>query len=112
MRLSFSRPQRPHTIYVLKSFRDKTGKSTTKRVETLGSEEEIEKKYGCPDGLEWAKGYVARLNEEEKLGRERVTAEFSPTERIAPGQQASHDCGDLLLLPLYNALGLPAVCEG
>ena len=56
MRLSFSRPQRPHTIYVLKSFRDKTGKSTTKRVETLGSEEEIEKKYGCPDGLEWAKG--------------------------------------------------------
>lgn len=112
MRLSFSRPQRPHTIYVLKSFRDKTGKSTTKRVETLGSEEEIEKKYGCPDGLAWAKEYVARLNEEEKLGRDRVTAEFSPTERIAPGQQVSHDCGDLLLLPLYNALGLPAVCEG
>ena len=112
MRLSFSRPQRPHTIYVLKSFRDKTGKSTTKRVETLGSEEEIEKKYGCPDGLAWAKEYVARLNEEEKLGKERVTAEFSPTERIVAGKQVSYDCGDLLLLPLYNALGLPQMCEG
>lgn len=111
MRLSFSRPQRPHTIYVLKSFRDETGKSTTKRVETLGSEEEIEKKYGCPDGLEWAKEYVARLNEEEKLGKERVTAEFSPTEQIAAGRQVSYDCGDLLLLPLYNALGLPRMCE-
>lgn len=111
MRLSFSRPQRPHTIYVLKSFRDKTGKSTTKRVETLGSEEEIEKKYGCPDGLAWAKEYVTRLNEEEKLGKERVTAEFSPTERIAAGRQVSYDCGDLLLLPLYNALGLPQMCE-
>lgn len=112
MRLSFSRPQRPHTIYVLKSFRDKTGKSTTKRVETLGSEEEIEKKYGCTDGLAWAKEYVARLNEEEKLSKERVTAEFSPTERITSGRQVSYDCGDLLLLPLYNALGLPQMCEG
>lgn len=112
MRLSFSRPQRPHTIYVLKSFRDKTGKSTTKRVETLGSEEEIEKKHGCPDGLAWAKEYVARLNEEEKLGKERVTAEFSPTERIVAGKQVSYDCGDLFLLPLYNALGLPQMCKG
>lgn len=111
MRLSFSRPQRPHTIYVLKSFRDKTGKSTTKRVETLGSEEEIEKKHGCPDGLAWAKEYVARLNEEEKLGKERVTAEFSPTERIVAGKQVSYDCGDLFLLPLYNALGLPQMCK-
>lgn len=111
MRLSFSRPQRPHTIYVLKSFRDKTGKSTTKRVETLGSEEEIEKKHGCPDGLAWAKEYVVRLNEEEKLGKERVTAEFSPTERIVAGKQVSYDCGDLFLLPLYNALGLPQMCK-
>lgn len=112
MRLSFSRPQRPHTIYVLKSFRDETGKSTTKRVETLGSEEEIEKKYGCPDGLAWAKEYVARLNDEEKLGKERVTAEFSPSERIEAGRHVSYDCGDLLLLPIYNSLGLPQICQG
>ena len=110
--MSFSRPQRPHTIYVLKSFRDKTGKSTTRRVETLGSEEEIERKHGCVDGLEWAKAYVARLNEEEKLGKEKIKVELSPAERINPGEQVSYDCGDLLLLPLYNKLGLPQVCEG
>lgn len=112
MRLSFSRPQRPHTIYVLESFRDKTGKSTTRRVETLGSEEEIEKKYGCPDGLEWAKAYVARLNEEKKIQKEGIKIELSPSERINPGEQVIHDCGDLLLLPLYQKLGLPQVCEG
>ena len=111
MKLSFSRPQRPHTIYVLQSFRDKTGKSTTRRVETLGSEEEIEKKHGCADGLEWAKAYVARLNEAEKLGKEKIKVELSPTERIARGEQVSHDCGDLLLLPLYGSLGLSKVCE-
>lgn len=112
MRLSFSRAQRPHTIYVLESFRDKTGKSTTRRVEILGSEEEIEKKYGCPDGLEWAKAYVARLNEEKKISREKINVELSPSERINPGEQVSYDCGDLLLLPLYNRLGLPKLCEG
>ena len=111
MRLSFSRPQRPHTIYVLESFRDKTGKSTTRRVETLGSEEEIEQKHGCPDGLEWAKAYVLRLNEEKKTAKEKVCVEFSASERIKPGDQVSYDCGDLLMLPLYNELGLPQICE-
>lgn len=110
--MSFSRPQRPHTIYVLESFRDKTGKSTTRRVETLGSEEEIEKKYGCPDGLEWAKAYVARLNEEKKIQKEGIKIELSPSERINPGEQVIHDCGDLLLLPLYQKLGLPQACGG
>lgn len=110
MRLSFSRPQRPHTIYVLKSFRDKDGKSTTKRVETLGSEEEIEEKHGCADGLEWARQYVSRLNEEEKLGKERIRVELSPAERIKPGEQVEYECGDLLLLPIYNGLGLPEAC--
>lgn len=110
MRLSFSRPQRPHTIYVLESFRDKTGKSTTRRVEILGSEEEIEKKHGCPDGLEWAKAHVARLNEENKIKKERIKVELSPSERINPGEQVGYDCGDLLLLPLYQKLGLPQVC--
>lgn len=111
MRLSFSRSQRPHTIYVLKSFRDKTGKSTTKRVETLGSEEEIEKKYGCSDGLQWAKDYVERLNAEEKAGKERIRIDFSASERIRIGEQVTYDCGDLMLLPLYNGLGLPEKCK-
>lgn len=112
MRLTFSRPERPHTIYVQKSFRDKNGRSTSKKIERLGTEEEIERKHGCADGLVWAQEYVARLNEEERLGREKVKAEFSPRERINPGEQVSYDCGDLLLLPLYNGLGLPGICEG
>lgn len=112
MRLSFSRPQRPHTIYVLKSFRDKTGRSTTRRVETLGSEEEIEKKYGCRDGLEWARAHVERLNEEERRGKEKVRVDLSPSERIKPGEQVEYNCGDLLLLPIYSGLGLPRMCGG
>ena len=56
-------------------------------METLGSEEEIEAKYGCPDGLEWAKAYVARLNEEEKLGRKKVCIELSPDKPMSNDSQ-------------------------
>ena len=111
MRLSFSRPQRPHTIYVLKSFRDKDGKSTSVKVETLGTEEEIEKKYGCPDGLEWAKAHVAELNERERLERETIKIELPPKTRIEQGKSSLRSGGDLMLLPLYNRLGLPQACE-
>lgn len=111
MRLTFSRPQRPHTIYVQESFRDKNGKSTSRKIETLGSEEEIEKKFGCPDGLEWARQYVARLNEEKRLGKEKIRAEFNPAERIDYNEQVVYDCGDLVMLPLYNSLGLPQKCD-
>lgn len=111
MRLTFSRRQRPHTIYVQESFRDKNGKSTSRKIEVLGSEEEIEKKYGCPDGLEWARAYVARLNQEKKLGQEKIKVEFSPAKRIGYEEQVTFDCGDLLLLPLYNGLGLPKICQ-
>lgn len=55
---------------------------------------------------------MPRLNEEEKLGKEQVKVSLSPLERISPGVHASYDCGDLLLLPIYNSLGLPAVYEG
>lgn len=111
MRLSFSRPQRPHTIYVLKSYRNTEGRSTTKRVETLGSEEDIERKYGCSDGLAWAQAYVERLNEEERQNKNSVKIELSPTERINPGETVMYEGGDLLLLPLYNELGLPQICD-
>lgn len=111
MRICFSRPQRPHTLYVQKSFRDKNGKSTSKKIEVLGSEEEIEAKYGCPDGLEWAKAYVAKLNEQEKLGRQKLKIELSPAQRIAAGEQVVCSGGDLLMLPLYNRLGLNEACD-
>ena len=111
MRICFSRPQRPHTLYVQKSFRDKNGKSTSKKIEVLGSEEEIEAKYGCPDGLEWAKTYVAKLNEQEKLGSQKLKIELSPAQRIAAGEQVVCSGGDLLMLPLYNRLGLNEACD-
>ena len=111
MKLGFSRKQRPHTIYVLESFRDQNGVSTTRNVETLGSEEEIEMKYGCPDGLVWAREHVAELNRRRKERKEKISVSLSPCERINPGEQVLFEGGDLLLLPVYSKLGLKRECE-
>lgn len=111
MRICFSRPQRPHTLYVQQSYRDKNGKSTSRKIETLGTEEEIEAKYGCPDGLEWAKAYVAELNEQAKLAKRKVKIELSPSKRIPVGEQVLYSGGDLMLLPMYNKLGLNEACK-
>lgn len=111
MRICFSRPQRPHTLYVQQSYRDKNGKSTSRKIETLGTEEEIEAKYGCPDGLEWAKAYVAELNEQAKLAKRKVKIELSSSKRIPVGEQVLYSGGDLMLLPMYNKLGLNEACK-
>lgn len=111
MKLSFSRKARPHTIYVLESFRDPHGVSTTRVVEALGSEEDIEKKHGCPDGLAWAKDYVKELTRLKKEEKRNVSIELSPARRIDPGEQVLFSGGDLLLLPVYSRLGLDRECE-
>ena len=79
---------------MLKSFHDKDGKSTSVKVETLGTEEEIEKKYGCPDGLEWAKAHVAEFNERERLERKTIKIELSPKARIESGKSSLCSGGD------------------
>lgn len=112
MKLSFSRKERPHTIYVLESYRNKDGCSTTRIVETLGSEEDIEKKYGCADGLAWAKVHAEELTRAKREGRQKVSIELSPRERIATGEQFLYSGGELLLLPVYSGLGLDKMCSG
>ena len=111
MRLCYSKSKNSLTLYVQKSYRDKDGVSRTKVVERLGSLDEIRQKHGCDAPLQWAKAYVLKLTEDEKTSRRKVKIELSPSERINPGDGALCSGGDLLLLPLYNRLGLPQICE-
>lgn len=80
-------------------------------MERLGTLEEIRQKYGCADPLQWAKDYVARLTLEEKEGKEKINISLSPAKRIDYNQVTQVSGGDLMLIPLYNKLGLPEVCE-
>lgn len=77
----------------------------------LGSLAEIREREGVTDPWLWAQQELSRRNEEERLGRQTLKIELSPTKRIKAGEQTRYSGADLMLIPLYNALGLPQICR-
>ena len=112
MYLSANKPLEGKIYYIVKGFRDEKGKSTSKNMFRLGTLAEIRQREGVSDAWSWAQEDLARRNEEERLGRQKIKIELSPTTRIKEGEQSKYSGGDLMLIPLYNALGLPQICQG
>ena len=63
------------------------------------------------DAWQWAQEELARRNEEERIGRQKLKIELSPSKRINTGECVKYSGGDLMLIPFYNALGLPQICR-
>lgn len=110
MKLKISRSKNSCTLYVQKAYRDKTGKSTSKIVERLGSLEEVRQRADGQDPMEWAKEYVARLTAEEKEQRRVVCPRLHPEMLIKKGEQQSVSCGYLFLQQIYYKLGIDRIC--
>ena len=109
MKTTFGTTKKGTWAYIQKSVRI-DGKSTTKTVRRLGLLEDIRRKYGCQDPRQWVKDLAARMTEEEKAGRERISVDFYPGQTVGMGDLPLRAGGDLMLLPLYNRLGLPRMC--
>lgn len=110
MKLKISRSKNSCTLYVQKAYRDKTGKSTSKIVERLGSLEEVSQRANGRDPMEWAKEYIARLTAEEKEQRRVVCPRLHPGTLIKKGEQQSVGCGYLFLQQIYYKLGIDRIC--
>lgn len=57
MNLDIKTTKTSQLFYVVKSYRDVKGKSTSKIVEKLGTYEELKSKLDGEDPVEWAKNY-------------------------------------------------------
>ncbi len=112
MYLSSNRPIEDKIYYIVKGFRDRHGKATSKNMFRPGTLAEIREREGVSDPWQWAQEELAHRNEEERLGKQTLKIELSPTRRIKGGEQTRYSGGDLMLMPLYNALGLPQICRG
>lgn len=110
MKLKISKSKNSCTLYVQKAYRDRTGKSTSKIVERLGSLEEVRQRASGADPMEWARAYVARLTEEEKAQRRVVCPRLHPDALIKKGEVQSAGCGYLFLQRIYYQLGLDRIC--
>lgn len=112
MRLKVTKSKNSASLYVIKSVYDKkTQSNTSKIVEKLGTETELREKLNGQDPYEWAKDYIAELNEKEKEDSSKVMVQYSPTKLIEKEKQHSYNGGYLFLQKIYHELGLHKICE-
>lgn len=112
MYLSSNKPVEGKILYIVKGFRDKDGKATSKNVRRLGTLAEIRGREGVDDAWAWAKAQVELANTEEKENRRKVTVSFSPDRVIDKDELRSFNIGYLTLNKLYYELGIDRICGG
>lgn len=105
MYLSITKGKDPH-FYILQGFRKKEGGTSSKLYMNLGTASEIKERYGCADAEAWAREKLKEINDNIKEEKASVMVSYNPNKKIEPGQWRSVHCGHMVLLPLYNKLGL------
>ncbi len=110
MRLSVSKSKNSTSLYVKKDI-TVNGKRTSRIVEKLGTLPEIIEREKCDDPYLWAKEYIAKLNEEEKLATREVIVRYSQAKQMPKDKQTSFNGGYLFLDKIYNELKLPKICS-
>lgn len=77
MYISTSKSKNVTIYYVCKSFR-KDGRTSSKRIETLGTIDDIRKRCGYKDPIEWARNYARELTERDKCEQRVVNLSLRP----------------------------------
>ena len=109
MKVSVSKSKN-QTIYYLSKSVWINGKSTTKTIEKIGSEDELLKVCGDLTPLEWAKQYAAKRSAEEKASKKDIMIKYSSSARIKKGTCRSVNVGYLFLKDIYYDLKIHDIC--
>ena len=109
MKVSVSKSKN-QTIYYLSKSVWINGKSTTKTIEKIGSEDELLKVCGDLTPLEWAKQYAARRSAEEKASKKDIMIKYSSSALIKKGTCRSVNVGYLFLKDIYYDLKIHDIC--
>ena len=110
MKVSISKSKNTTIYYLSKSVRV-GNKTTTKTVEKIGTYDEIKKKCGDMEPLEWAKKYAAQRTAEEKKAKQDVIMRYSSSSLIDKNIRRSCNAGYLFLQDIYYSLGLNKICD-
>lgn len=110
MRIRTGKTKNGRLFYVIKTYYDSHGIEHTVTVEKLGNENDIRTRTGR-DPDEWAKEYVAKLNEEEQKQNADVNISFSQTKLLSKGHIYEYNAGYLFLQKIYYELGMDKICR-
>lgn len=106
MRLQTVKSKNAISFYIVKSFRNKDGKSTSKVVERLGTLEDVTLKAKGEDPYLWGKARAAYLTKLELDENRTVSVSYDPTRTIDMGDQRNFNLGYLFTQKIYHELGL------
>lgn len=109
MRLNVVESKNAKQLYVIKSFRDENGKSTTKIVEKLGTYAELAKLHDDP--IAWAKAYIEELNRLEAAQKTPVCIQLYESRIIEKDEKRIFAGGYLFLQKIYYELRLDYICK-
>ena len=112
MHLNYSKPLEGKIYHLIKGFRDKSGKSTSKSVRRFGTLEQIRTEHGVQDAWAWLQNEVELENSRENEGKRMVTVKFDPGRQIDKGKQRLFNLGCLILQQYYYRLCIDLICDG
>ena len=92
--------------YIMQGFRKKEGGTSSRVYLKLGKASEIMDKYGCDDAEAWARRKLKEINDSIRDDKASVMVPYNPDMKIETGSWKTVHCGHMVLLPLYNKLGL------
>lgn len=92
--------------YIMQGFRKKEGGTSSRVYLKLGKASEIMDKYGCDDAEAWARRKLKEINDSIRDDKASVMVPYNPDMKIETGNWKTVHCGHMVLLPLYNKLGL------
>lgn len=110
MYISTSKSKNVTIYYVCKSFR-KDGATSSKRIETLGTIDDIRRRCGNSDPIEWARNYARELTERDKAEQRAVTLSLRPGLPMAMNERKVFNGGYLALSKIYHQFGISGICK-
>jgi transposase len=107
MHLQIIKSKNNEYLNIIKSFRDKSGKSTSKIAERLGSRKELEERLGSEvDVVLWAKERARELTEAEIKQTRQIMVPYNPNAQIDKDVRTVFGGGYLFLQAICSQLGL------
>lgn len=110
MRLSINKNKDgTQNLYVIKSYRNDKGVSTSKVFEKLGTYDELKKVHDDP--IAWANKHVEELNKLEKENVAPIIVKYSPATQLEKDKAVRFEGGYLFIQKIYHELRLDYICK-
>lgn len=106
MHLNYTKPIEGKIYHLIRGFRDRSGKSTSKSVRRFGTLEEIRNNEGVIDAWRWILNQVELENSRMNEGRRSVNIKVCPDKLLEKDERRLYNIGYLILQKLYYELGI------